>query len=395
MIVGTSLAGLRAAEALREKAFEGRITFLGAEKHRPYDRPPLSKEILKGIWEPENISLERGDGLATLGLEMRLGCRATSLDTAARRIDLEDGDSLEYDGLIITTGGTPRRIPGTPDLTGIHVLRTLDDSLAIRSELERGPRVAVVGAGFIGGEVAATCRDRGLEVTMIEALPTPLEAIAGADVGATLAAAHADQGVDVRLGVGVEGFDGTDRVERIRLSDGTHVDADVVVVGIGVVPETGWLEGSGLALDDGIVCDATCAASEAGVVAAGDVASWINPLFKERMRIEHWTHATEMARAAVDSLLAGPEAAQPFESVPYFWSDQYDLKIQSIGRLPAADETCIARGSLEDRKFLKLYGRKGRLAGALGFGEARRVLALRRKMREGIGFEAARAEVAG
>ncbi len=395
MIVGTSLAGLRAAEALREKAFEGRITFLGAEKHRPYDRPPLSKEILKGIWEPENISLERGDGLATLGLEMRLGCRATSLDTAARRIDLEDGDSLEYDGLIITTGGTPRRIPGTPDLTGIHVLRTLDDSLAIRSELERGPRVAVVGAGFIGGEVAATCRDRGLEVTMIEALPTPLEAIAGADVGATLAAAHADQGVDVRLGVGVEGFDGTDRVERIRLSDGTHVDADVVVVGIGVVPETGWLEGSGLALDDGIVCDATCAASEVGVVAAGDVASWINPLFKERMRIEHWTHATEMARAAVDSLLAGPEAAQPFESVPYFWSDQYDLKIQSIGRLPAADETCIARGSLEDRKFLKLYGRKGRLAGALGFGEARRVLALRRKMREGIGFEAARAEVAG
>jgi len=395
VIVGTSLAGLRAAEALREKAFEGRITFLGAEKHRPYDRPPLSKEILKGIWEPENISLERGDGLATLGLEMRLGCRATSLDTAARRIDLEDGDSLEYDGLIITTGGTPRRIPGTPDLTGIHVLRTLDDSLAIRSELERGPRVAVVGAGFIGGEVAATCRDRGLEVTMIEALPTPLEAIAGADVGATLAAAHADQGVDVRLGVGVEGFDGTDRVERIRLSDGTHVDADVVVVGIGVVPETGWLEGSGLALDDGIVCDATCAASEVGVVAAGDVASWINPLFKERMRIEHWTHATEMARAAVDSLLAGPEAAQPFESVPYFWSDQYDLKIQSIGRLPAADETCIARGSLEDRKFLKLYGRKGRLAGALGFGEARRVLALRRKMREGIGFEAARAEVAG
>jgi len=395
VIVGTSLAGLRAAEALREKAFEGRITFLGAEKHRPYDRPPLSKEILKGIWEPENISLERGDGLATLGLEMRLGCRATSLDTAARRIDLEDGDSLEYDGLIITTGGTPRRIPGTPDLTGIHVLRTLDDSLAIRSELERGPRVAVVGAGFIGGEVAATCRDRGLEVTMIEALPTPLEAIAGADVGATLAAAHADQGVDVRLGVGVEGFDGTDRVERIRLSDGTHVDADVVVVGIGVVPETGWLEGSGLALDDGIVCDATCAASEVGVVAAGDVASWINPLFKERMRIEHWTHATEMARAAVDSLLAGPEAAQPFESVPYFWSDQYDLKIQSIGRLPAADETCIARGSLEDRKFLKLYGRKGRLAGALGFGEARRVLALRQKMREGIGFEAARAEVAG
>ncbi len=395
MIVGTSLAGLRAAEALREKAFEGRITFLGAEKHRPYDRPPLSKEILKGTWEAEKISLERGDGLGALGLEMRLGCRATSLDTAARRIDLEDGDSLEYDGLIIATGSTPRRIPGTPDLAGIHVLRTLDDSLAIRSELERGPRVVVVGAGFIGGEVAATCRERGLEVTIIEALPTPLEAIVGADVGATVAAAHADHGVDVRLGVGVEGFDGTDRVERIRLSDGTHVEADVVVVGIGVVPETGWLEESGLVLDDGVVCDATCAASAAGVVAAGDVASWINPLFKERMRIEHWTHATEMARAAVDSLLAGPEAAQPFESVPYFWSDQYDLKIQSIGRLSAADETCIARGSLEDRKFLKLYGRKGRLAGALGFGEARRVLALRRKMYEGIGFEAARAEVAG
>lgn len=395
MIVGTSLAGLRAAEALREKGFEGRITFLGAEKHRPYDRPPLSKEILKGTWEPEKISLERGDGLSTLGLEMRLGCRATSLDTAAHRIDLEDGDSLEYDGLVIATGGTPRRIPGTPDLAGIHVLRTLDDSLAIRSELERGPRVAVVGAGFIGGEVAASCRERGLDVTMVEALSAPLETIAGTDVGTALAAAHADQGVDVRLGVGVEGFDGTDRVERLRLSDGTHVDADVVVVGIGVVPETDWLEGSGLALDDGIVCDATCAASAAGVVAAGDVASWINPLFKERMRIEHWTHATEMARAAVDSLLAGPEMAQPFESVPYFWSDQYDLKIQSIGRLPAADETCIARGSLEDRKFLKLYGRKGRLAGALGFGEARSVLALRRRMREGIGFEEARAEVAG
>jgi len=396
VVAGASLAGLRAAEALRQLGYDGSLTLIGAEQALPYDRPPLSKEVLKGDWEPEKTALVRDpERFDALELDLRLGRRATGLDLQARRIELDDGDPVAFDGLVIATGAAPRKLPGQDALAGVSALRTLDEAVAIRSALEQTPRVAVVGAGFIGAEVAASCRQRGLDVTMIEAMPVPIERAVGADVGETVAAAHRDQGVDVRLGVGVEALEGTDRVERIRLSDGSQVEADVVVVGIGVAPCTDWLEGSGLALGNGVVCDAHCAASAPGVVAAGDVAQWYNPLFQEDMRIEHWSNAAEMARAAVETLLAGDGEAPVYESVPFFWSDQYDLKIQSAGRLSGADESEVVHGSLAERNFLKLYGRKGRLVGALAFNQPRKLIGYRRKLREEVTFADAVAEARG
>lgn len=394
-IVGASLAGLRAAEALRGEGFEGRLTLVGAESHLPYDRPPLSKEVLAASWEPEKASLVRGDSFEKLALTLRLSRRAVSLDTKERRVELDDGERIAYDGLIIATGASPRALPGTPALAGIHTLRTLDDCLAIRRDLEESPRVAVVGSGFIGAEVAATCRGRGLEVSLIDVLPEPLGPVLGPEVGRALAAEHADQGVRLHLGMGVAGFEGGERVEHVVLSDGERIDADVVVVGIGVAPSIGWLEGSGIELDDGVVCDATCATSAPGVVAAGDVASWYNPLFERRMRVEHWSNAVEQGRAAALRLLGGDEAADPYTAIPFFWSDQYGLKIQACGDLHDTDERRVVYGSLAERRFVKLYGRAGRLVGALAFNEPRRLMSYRRILREPLSFEDAVAQAKG
>ena len=281
VIVGASLAGIRCAEALRRQGFDGRLVLVGDEPHRPYDRPPLSKEVLRGERAPEQLALVKPESFDALRLELHLGQRATALDLAARRVRLESGAELAYDGLVIATGARARALPGAPPLAGIHVLRTLDDALAIRAELEARPRVAVVGAGFIGAEVAATCRQRGLDVTLIEALPHPMARVLNREVGMLCAAAHRDAGVDVRLGVGVQALEGGARVERVRLKDGSAVAADLVVVGIGAIPETHWLETSGLALGDGVLCDASLAAAP-DVVAAGDVARWQHPGYGER-----------------------------------------------------------------------------------------------------------------
>ena len=401
VVVGGSLAGFRAAEAIRQQGFDGSLHFVGAETHPPYDRPPLSKEVLRGDWEPEKATLVRDDNFTKLQMELHLGCKATALDPATREVELENGERLAYDGVVIATGATPRVIPGTPDWAGIYTLRTLDDCIAIERDLSSAARVAVVGAGFIGAEVAATCRQRGLDVTLIEPMPVPFGPTLGEDVGRALCAEHADQGVDLRVGVGVKGFEGGDRVERVVLDDGGVVEADVVVVGIGVFPETRWLETSGIELDNGVVCDATCATSLPGVVAAGDVARWPNALFNDpggaladTMRIEHWSNASEQARHAVLTLLAGDSGGEPFGPVPFVWSDQYDLKIQSAGVVAGADETKIVSGSLGDRKFVKLYGRKGRLMGALAINEARKLIGYRRKLRQEVSFEEAVADAA-
>ncbi|MEE2665190.1 MAG: FAD-dependent oxidoreductase [Myxococcota bacterium] len=394
VIAGASLAGLRAAEALRQLGYEGKLSLIGAEQALPYDRPPLSKEILRGDWEPEQTTLVRDPArFDALELDLRLGCRATGIDVRSRRIALADGSDLAFDGLLIATGAAPRKLPSQDGLAGVSVLRTLEQAVALRSALEHTPRVAVVGAGFIGAEVAASCRSRGLEVAMIEALPVPIERAVGADVGQTIAQVHRDHGVDVRLGVGVEALEGGERVERLRLSDGSAVEADIVVVGIGVAPCTEWLAGSGIELGNGVLCDAHCATNVPGIVAAGDVAQWHNPLFDEDMRIEHWSNAAEMARAAVETLLAGSGEAPAYESVPFFWSDQFDLKIQSAGRLVDADESVVVHGSLEERNFLKLYGRKGRLVGALAFNQARKLISYRRKLRQPVAFADAIAEI--
>src|SRR5581483_3996229 len=289
---------------------------------------------------------------------------------------------------------TPRRLPGTEGLAGVHVLRTLEECLALRAELETAGRVCVVGAGFIGAEVAASARVRGVEVTVLEALPAPLARAFPSELGAACAALHLDQGVDLRCGVTVAGFEGDGRVTGVRLGDGTVIDADVVVVGIGVVPETGWLESSGLTLDNGVVCDSTCATSAPGVVAAGDIARWPNNLFGETMRVEHWSNAVEQGAAAARRLLAGPGEAAEFAPVPYFWSDQYDAKIQFLGRCCPTDEVRIVNGSVDERKFVALFGRDGRLVGALAFSRPRLLMAYRKLLAAKTSFEDALAHAA-
>ncbi len=392
-MVGASLAGLRAVETLRRRGFDGRISVVGAESTLPYDRPPLSKEILQGKWEPERTRLRDPASYEELDVDWRLGVRATGLDPDARELELDGARKLGFDRLLIATGASPRRLPGTPDLDGIHTLRTLDDALAIRAALERGPRVVVVGAGFIGAEVAASCRERGIDVTMLEVLPVPLVRAIGPELGGWLAAQHRDRGVDLRCGVGVAGFEGTGRLERVRLDDGTAIEADLAVVGIGVAPETDWLRDSGIELRDGIVCDASCATNIPGITAAGDVARWHNPLFSTEMRLEHWTNAVEQGAAAALRLLSEDHEAAPFRPVPFFWSDQYELKLQMVGYVSGEDELRIVQGSLEEGRFLALYGREGRLTGAFGLNRARQVMQQRTRIAEGISFDEAVAEL--
>lgn len=384
-VVGASLAGLRAAESLRRLGYGGALVLVGAEKHLPYDRPPLSKELLQGRWEVDRIGLRR-QPYEELELDLRLGVRATALDLAARELVLGDGVREPFDALVLATGASPRRLRGQPDLPGVHLLRTLDDALALRAALEARPRVLVVGAGFIGAEVAASCRARGLQVTLVEPLPVPLARGLGEAMGRVCAELHRDQGVDLRCGVGVSGFQGHQRVERVTLSDGSSVEADLVVVGIGAAPETGWLEGSGLRLDDGVVCDGFCAAAP-GVFAAGDVARWHNPLFGEEMRVEHWSNAVEQGSYVAERLAGTDLGAQPFAPVPFFWSDQYGVKIQFAGRMRPDDEVRLVAGSLAERKFTALYGRAGRLSGVLAWSRPRDLAKYRRLIAAATPFE--------
>lgn len=384
-VVGGSLAGLRAVEALRRAGFDGRIEWIGAEPHAPYDRPPLSKHVLRGEWGPERIQLVRGD-IADLRAELRFGVRAERLDTRERRVHLADGASVAFDGLVIATGASPRRLPGQPDLEGVFVLRSLDDALALRAALEKTPRVVVVGGGFIGAEVAASCRERGLDVAMVEAMGQPLEAALGPTLGSLFGEIHRDHSVDVRTGVAVAAIEGAGRVERVRLADGSVLPADVVVVGIGVRPETQWLEGSGLALEDGVVCDARCQAAP-GIVAAGDVARFPNERYGESMRVEHWTNAVEQAEAAAMTLLHGAAAVQAYTPVPYVWSDQYDAKLAVAGRPRGTDELRVVDGSLEERRFVAVFGRGGRLTGAVGVNRMRKLMDWRRKLHEDVAFD--------
>ena len=387
-IVGASLAGLRAAETLRRDGFDGPITLIGDEAHEPYDRPPLSKQVLAGDWEPDRIALTPSDKLADLDLDLRLGATAAGFDLASRTLRTTggqtEGETLEVDALLIATGARCRTL-GQPR-EGVHVLRSLDDCLALRADFDAAPdRVVVVGAGFIGAEVAATARTRGLDVTVVEALSAPLIRVLGPEMGEVCAAVHRDHGVDLRTGVGVEGFDGAGRVERVRLTDGSAVDASVVVVGIGVVPNTEWLEGSGLALDDGVVCDAAGLAAP-GVAAAGDVARWPNRRFGEVMRVEHWDNAAAQGAHSARALLG---ASEPYEPVPWFWSDQYDRKIQLAGHVRPDDEVRVVAGSVAERRFAALYGRGGRLMGALGFNRPRHVMRYRAMIEQGAAFEEA------
>lgn len=394
VIVGASLAGLNAAEALRDAGFDGKIVAVGAEEHLPYDRPPLSKEVLAGEKPPGDTALRDSERYEALEVEWELGRKAAGLDPDDRKLALADGMVLPYDGLVIATGASPRRLPGTPEMEGIHLLRTLDDSIALAAELERKPKVAVVGAGFIGSEVAATAHGRGCDVVVLEAAPVPLAHALGEEMGRAISALHGDHGVDVRCGVGVEGFEGKDRVEAVRLADGSTVAADVVVVGIGVAPDTGWLGDSGLEIDNGVVCDEMCFAAE-GVVAAGDVARWPNPRFDEVMRVEHWDNAIQQGRHAAENLFRvdNGDDPEPYAPVPWFWSDQYDAKIQFAGR--AGPDVEVVDGSVDDRKFAAVYGREGRVTGVLGIGKARVVMQYRMKIADGLAWDDRRSVIEG
>ncbi len=384
VVVGASLAGLRACETLRTDGFTGRITLVGAEDEMPYDRPPLSKKLLAGEWDGDRIRLRKPEAFDELNLDLRLGVRATALDPERRILGLADGTEVSYDGLVIATGAAPRRLPGQPVLDGICELRTLADALDLRSRfVEPSTRVTVIGAGFIGLEVAATARHAGCVVTVLEGAPSPLVRGLGVELGAAVASVHARHDVDLRCGVQVSAIEDADgRVSGVRLSDGTLIGSDVVVVGVGVSPATEWLVGSGLELGDGVVCDDTLWTGAPGVYAAGDCARWHNHVFDPHddavMRVEHWTNAAEQGAAAARNLLAVAAGGTPtpYESVPFFWSDQFESRIQFVGRAHGGDDVHVFAGSI-DGSFAALYGWEGRLRGVLGVSMPKMVMPFR------------------
>ncbi|MEU9987138.1 FAD-dependent oxidoreductase [Streptomyces sp. NPDC048045] len=368
-VVGASLAGLSAARSLRKRGYDGRLVVIGDEPHRPYDRPPLSKEFLTGAVGEADLALERDD--EDLRAEWVLGVRATGLDRAERAIRLADGRELRADGVVIATGAAARTLPGTEGLAGVHALRTLDDARALRDELARGGRLVVIGGGFIGAEVASTAYALGLDVTVVEAAPTPLAGPLGEVMGAIVSALHADHGVRLLCGVGVKGLSGERRVDAVLLEDGRSVPADTVVVGVGARPCVEWLQGSGVALDNGVKCGADGRTGLAEVVAVGDCANWYDPHTGLHRRVEHWTGALERPDAAVAALLAHGATEPGVPRPAYFWSDQYGVKIQFVGHAAGADSVTVEEGATGDRSFLAVYRRAGRPVAALGMNQPR------------------------
>jgi 3-phenylpropionate/trans-cinnamate dioxygenase ferredoxin reductase subunit len=373
VIVGAGAAGLTAAEALRNRGYDGTLTLIGDEQHLPYDRPPLSKQILAGTWEPDRIALRGNDALAKLDADLLFGRCAVGLDLAARRVLLDGGDRIDFDGLVIATGVSPRSLPGA-DLAGIHLLRSLDDALSLRADLLARPAVVVVGAGFLGAEVAAVARGMGLDVTLVDPLPVPMYRQFGHRVGVLVGRLHADHGVSVRCGAGVRRFlDAAGRVTGVELADGSTLDADLVVVAVGASPALDWLADSGLPQGNGVECDTHCQAGP-GIYAAGDIASWHNNHFDTRMRLEHRMNATEQAIAVAGNLLG---AGRPFAPVPYFWTDQYDARIQAYGIFPADADITVLHGQPTSRNFVAGYAHQGKTVGILGWNSPRELRKLR------------------
>jgi NADPH-dependent 2,4-dienoyl-CoA reductase/sulfur reductase-like enzyme len=402
LVVGASLAGWRAVETLRSEGFEGTISLIGEEQHLPYDRPPLSKQVLAGTWPPEKAVLADKRRSSEHRVHEVLGRRAIRLDAASRKVELDDGGVLEGNAVVIATGARPRSLPGTEGLgqrDGLFTLRTLDDSLALRAAVTAvdEARVIVIGAGFIGAEVASTCADLGCRVTVLEALDVPLRNILGPMIGSHFAWLHESHGVDLRTGVGVRSVrravdvdagvtarGGTPGRLVVELDGGEAFPADVVVVGIGVVPTTDWLADSGLTVDNGVVCDERLFAAD-GIVAAGDIArwQWRHDGGEEQIRIEHWQVAAEAGVAAARNLLAGRVDAPAFTPIPYFWSDQYGIRLQVLGSPRGSDEIHITEGSPEEGKFLALFGRADRLSAVMAIGKPRQLMGYRPLLQAG------------
>ncbi len=373
-VIGASLAGLSAARALRGHGFDGRLVLVGDERHRPYDRPPLSKGVLAGSVSTADLALET-EGL---DLQWRLGSPATRLDVASRSVELADGARIGADGFVVATGASARSLPGSAPAAGVHTLRTLDDAVALRADLRRGGRLIVVGAGFIGAETASTARGLGLEVTVVEAARTPLAGPLGPAMGHAVSRLHEDHGVRLRCGTGVRRLTGKRRVSGVELVDGTHLRADVVVVGVGAVPNTGWLAGSGLTLDDGVRCGPDGSTEVPGVVAVGDCAAWYEPVLRRHHRVEHWTGALERPRIAAATLLGATSGA--LAAPPYFWSDQYGVRIQFAGHAQGADDVSLEAGDVDSRSFLAVYRRDGHPVAVLGLDQVRLFTRWRRSL---------------
>ncbi|WP_329281671.1 NAD(P)/FAD-dependent oxidoreductase [Streptomyces sp. NBC_01451] len=364
LVVGACAAGLATAEALRRHGYRGRLTVLGEEPHLPYDRPPLSKQVLSGSWFPDRIQLRPESALKALEAEFILGDPATALEPDTRTVHTASGRLLRADAVVVATGALPRRLPGQDGLTGVHVLRTLNDALALRASLRASSRLVVVGEGVLGCEIAATARTLGVAVTLVGPLSAPMAGQVGPVVAGLLADLHTEHGVHLRLGSGVAELTSRDgRVTGIRLVTGDVLPADTVVVAIGAAPATNWLDGSGLTLNDGLVCDSHCRAAD-GVYAVGDVARWHHDRLGTTMRLENRTNATEQAGVVAQNILG---ADVPYRPVPYFWTDQYDARLQVHG-VPSADaEVDVVEGDFGHRRFVAHYLRGGTVTGLLGW----------------------------
>jgi len=376
-VVGASLAGLSSARALRSQGYDGRLVVIGDERHRPYDRPPLSKDFLAGKVTGQDLALEDED--EELDAEWLLGVRADGLDLGERSVVLADGTRIRTDGVVLATGASARTLPGSEHLAGIHTLRTLDDALALRAELEPGRRLVVIGAGFIGAETASTAYALGVHVTVVEAMAVPLAGPLGTDMGRVVGGLHADHGVRLICGTGVRGFTGVGRVEGVELDDGQVLPADVVLVGVGAKPNVDWLLDSGLELDNGVRCDPGGMTTSPGVVAVGDCAAWYDRRLGRHHRVEHWTGALDRPRRAVATLLSG-DSSGPDVAPAYFWSDQYGVRIQFAGDARSADAVSVEDGDPADRRFLAVYRRGQEPVAVLGLNQTRAFTRWRRAL---------------
>ena len=379
VVVGASLAGLRAAQAARAAGFTGELVLIGDEPHRPYTRPPLSKELLKGEHTVEQCALRHPD----LGIDWRLGTAATGLDRDAKQVRLGAGETVGYDRLIIATGARARTWDGPgAQLPGVHTLRRLEDAQALRAAVGPGTRLVIVGAGFIGCEVAASARTLGAHVTVLDIAPHPMLPL-GAELGRRLGTLHTDHGVELRCGVEIEAITGSGRADGVVLSDATELPADAVLLALGAVANIEWLTAGGLELDRGVVCDATLTSTnDPDVLAAGDLAIWPHPLAGgEHVRVEHWTVAAEHGQLAGRNALVDPAQRAPHITPPYFWSDQYDTKVQAVG-FPGRAETMEVVEN-DGRRLLALGARDGELVAVVGFNSAKRVASYRRELATG------------
>ncbi len=380
-VVGTSLAGFSAAQQLRAQGFDGRLVMVGTEVHLPYDRPPLSKGFLTGKTGRADLALGEQSDFDELEAEWVLGDPAVQLRPSNAGVELFSGEHLGTDGVVVATGAAARSLPRTDGLAGVHTLRTLDDATTLHDELTTGrPQVVVIGAGFIGAEITSSCLDLGLDVTLVEAAPLPLERALGPTMAQACADLHHDHRVDVRFGTGVEELHSAfGHVTGVRLSSGEVLPADVVVTGVGVQPNTAWLTNTGLGLNDGVLCDAGGVTDLPNIVAVGDVARCYRPELDRTTRIEHWATASGQPRVAVHNLLAG-STVEHHNDIPYFWSDQYGVRIQFAGTVQPDDDVRIIDGAIEDRRFLAYYERQGHLVGVLAFNNSRAFGRARRQL---------------